>query len=221
MTVYAENILLCIAIPLSVCLLFTRGESRRFAGSFLVGMGTCLLSAYLTGFISLATGIGEQDSAIFLSPVIEEFLKMSPLLLFFWFPKTEERAFTGTAVALGAGFATFENICYLLSVGAEKLTFILIRGMVVGVMHLVSILALSVWLLIARRLKALSFPTFLGGLALSVTFHAIYNLLVSKPGITTVIGFLLPPVVAVLLGTLYYLMPFRLTEQVSEEKDPG
>ena len=216
MMIYAENILLCIAIPLLVCLFFTRGESRRFVGSFLVGMGMCLLSAYVSGFLSLTTGTEESDTAVFLSPIVEECLKMAPLLLFFAFPETKERAFTGTAIAVGAGFATFENCCYLLSVGAESFSFILVRGLVVGVMHIESILALAVWLLIAKRLKVLSFSTFLGGVALAVTFHAIYNLLVSKPGISTVIGFLLPPVVAVLLGVMYHWMPFRPAEHVQE-----
>ena len=56
------------------------------------------------------------------------------------------------AVAIGAGFATFENCCYILTAGAESLPYILIRGMAVGVMHIVSILALPIWLIAARRL---------------------------------------------------------------------
>ncbi len=206
MTIYAENILLCIAIPLSVCVLFTRGETRRFVAAFLVGMGMCLMSAYLSGFISLVTGTGEKDTAVFLSPIVEEILKLLPLLFFFTLFETKARAFTNFAIAIGAGFATFENCCYLLSVGAESLPFILIRGLAVGVMHIESILALALWMLAAKKLKALSFSTVLGGTALAVTFHAIYNLLVSKPGITSVLGYLLPPVTALLLFLLYRMI---------------
>ena len=226
MTIYAENILLCIAIPLSVCVLFTRGESRRFVTAFLIGMGMCLMSAYLSGFISLATGTGEKDTAVFLSPIVEEILKLLPLLFFFTLFETKDRTFTNLAIAIGAGFATFENCCYLLSIGAESLPFILIRGLAVGVMHIESILALAVWMLAAKKLKALSFSTVLGGTALAVTFHAIYNLLVSKPGITSVLGYLLPPVTAILLVLLYRMIAKqaekdRQSEAVREEKQTG
>ena len=216
MTIYAENILLCMATPLLVCLLFTRGESRRFVAGFQLGMGMSLLSAYISGFISIATGTDEKDTAVFLSPVVEELMKLFPLLLFYFLLGSKGRTLTNVAIAVGAGFATFENSCYLLSIGAESFTFILIRGLAVGVMHVESILALAVWLLVARKLKVLSFSTLLGGTALAVTFHAIYNLLVSKPGVTSVIGYLLPPVSAVLLYILYLLVYVPFSKEREE-----
>jgi hypothetical protein len=69
---------------------------------------------------------------------------------------------------------------------------------------------LSIWLVLAKRLKAFSFPTVLGSLALATTFHAIYNLLVSRPGVTSVIAYILPPFTAVLLFFLYRMIPKRL-----------
>ena len=78
--IFAENILLCIAIPLIVSLLFVKGEVRRYLTAFLVGMGVCLLSAYISGFLNLSSGMGENDTAIFLSPIVEELMKLLPLL---------------------------------------------------------------------------------------------------------------------------------------------
>lgn len=210
MTIYAENILLCIAIPLAVCLLFVRGEARRFVAAFLLGMGMCLLSAYISGFLNLITGMGENDTAIFVSPVVEEILKLCPLVFFLVVFEPKGRNLTMIAVAIGAGFATFENCCYILTIGAESLTYIMIRGMAVGVMHIESIFALSIWLVLAKRLKAFSFPTVLGSLALATTFHAIYNLLVSRSGVTSVIAYVLPPLTAVLMFFLYRMIPKRL-----------
>ena len=43
--IYAENILLCIAIPLVISLLFVRGDVRRYTAAFLFGMGVCLIAA--------------------------------------------------------------------------------------------------------------------------------------------------------------------------------
>ena len=53
--VYSENILVCIAIPLLIALIFTQRSTRRFIGSFVMGMLICLLSAYISGFVELVT----------------------------------------------------------------------------------------------------------------------------------------------------------------------
>ena len=208
--IYAENILLCIAIPLAVSLMFIRGEARRFVAAFLLGMGMCLISAYISGFLNLIAGMGEDDTAIFISPIVEEIMKLFPLLFFLAVFEPRDRALTMIAVAIGAGFATFENCCYILTGGAESLPYIMIRGMAVGVMHIESILELSVWMVLAKRLKAFSFPAVMGGLALSMTYHAIYNLLVSKPGIPSVIAYAMPPVIAIVLFVAYRTLPIRL-----------
>ncbi len=205
--IYAENILLCIAVPLIISLLFIRGEVRRYVSAFLLGMGVCLIAAYISGFLSLAIGMGENDTAIFLSPVVEELMKLMPLLFFLVLFSPEDRTLTMLAVAIGAGFATFENCCYILTSGAESLTYILIRGLAVGVMHIVSIFALSIWLIVAKRLQVFSFPAVLGSLSLAMTFHALYNLLVSEPGVSSLIGYLLPLLAAVGLTYLYRKLP--------------
>ena len=80
--IYAENILLCIAVPLLISLLFVRGEVRRYVAAFLLGMGVCLIAAYISGFLNLVTGMGENDTSVFLSPVVEELMKLMPLLFF-------------------------------------------------------------------------------------------------------------------------------------------
>lgn len=207
--IYAENILLCIAIPLFVALLFVKGDVRRFAGAFLLGMGVCLAAAYISGFFNMVTGMGENDTAVFLAPVVEELMKLLPLLLFMILLELEERSLTMLAVAIGAGFATFENCCYILTYGAESLTYIMIRGIAVGVMHVVSILAMCVWLNAAKRLKAFTFPAVVGGVSLAMIFHALYNLLVSEPGVSSMIGYLLPPITA---AGMYLLYRRRLKE---------
>lgn len=48
---YIENIFLCLALPLLLSLCFTRGTARRFTLFVTLGMGMCLLSAYVNGFL--------------------------------------------------------------------------------------------------------------------------------------------------------------------------
>ena len=211
--IYAENILICIAIPLLVSLLFVRGEVRRYLAAFLFGMGVCLLAAYISSFLGDTVDMTENDTAVYLSPVVEELMKLLPLGFFTVMIAPTERRPTMLAVAVGAGFATFENCCYILTSGAENLGYILIRGFAVGVMHIMSILALSMWFLIAKRLKVFNFSSITVGVSIAMIFHGLYNLLVSKPGISTVLGFLMPPLTALLL----YLLFRRLSRESVEE----
>lgn len=217
--IYAENILVCIAVPFLVSLLFVRGEVRQYTTAFLLGMGASLIAAYITGFLSLIARVTENDASVFLSPMVEELLKMLLLLFFMIMLEPAERTLVMLAVAIGAGFATFENCCYILSFGAESLTYIMIRGMAVGVMHIVSILALSIWFIFAKRMKVFSFPAVSGGMAVSMIFHAIYNLLVSKAGVTRVIGYLLPLLSAVCLYPLSRRIPRIFEEKVKKHPD--
>ena len=115
-----------------------------------------------------------------------------------------EMPLTTFAISLGAGFATFENCCYLLATGSESLTFTLVRGLAVGVMHIVCMLAMSLSLVMVRRYRVFTFAAVVGCLSLSVVFHALYNLLVSVPGISTYVGYILP-----LFMALAFYWPYR------------
>ena len=190
--IYAENIFLCITAPLLLSLFFLRKNAKRFVVFFLTGMGICLLSAYISGFSLRLAGLEEGETATFISPLVEEMQKLLPLLLFLFLYEPTDEAFLDAAIGIGIGFATFENCCYILSAGAESLPYILIRGLAVGVMHLVTTLAVSLALIMARRIRMLSIPGIAGSLTLSMIFHALYNLLVSQSGISSMIGYALP-----------------------------
>ena len=202
--IYAENIFLCIVVPLAVSLLFVRGGAKRFVLSFLIGMGICLVGAYISGFLSLAVDMTTEEVSVFLSPIVEEIAKLLPLLFYLHVFRPEDDAVFLCAIAIGVGFATFENCCYILTAGAESLPYTLVRGLAVGVMHVVSMLVLAFGLVLIRRFRVVSLAGIVGALSLSMTFHALYNLLVSQPGLSSVIGYVLPLATA---GGLY--LPFR------------
>lgn len=195
--IYAENILLCIAAPLLLSLLFVQGQVRQYVLAFAAGMVACLLAAYVTGFLQLLIAWEETDVRVFLSPVVEELIKLLPLLILMLLTEPKDNTLLLLAVALGTGFATFENCCSLLSSGEIGLSFVLIRGLAVGVMHIVSVAALSLGIVAARRLQAMSLPALAGAFSLSVVFHGLYNLLVSVPGVPSYVGFCLPVLAAV------------------------
>ena len=218
--IYSENILVCIVIPLLIAALFNRKGTRRFLLAFAIGMICCLLSAYITGYVQFLTGITPEEMSAFYSPILEEIMKLMPLLfyLFVWSPKTS--SFFSAALGLGLGFATFENCCYILSYGAENISYVMIRGMAVGIMHLVCALALALGLTSARQFRVLSLPAVIGSISLSMVFHGLYNMLVSKPGLSSVFGYALPLITAVAVYFPFRSMIDRESESGSKETKP-
>lgn len=47
---YIENIFICISIPLFLSLIFIRGDMRKYMLFICIGMGMCVLSAYVSSF---------------------------------------------------------------------------------------------------------------------------------------------------------------------------
>ena len=209
--IYSENILFCISIPLLLTILYTRGSARRTLGAFLLGMVTCLLSSYISGWLTLLTGLDITQSAVYISPTVEEIMKLLPIFFYMTVFRPKELTLTTYSISLGAGFATFENCCYMLAVGSESLAFTLVRGLAVGVMHIVCMLAMSLTLIIVRRYRVFSFPTVVGCLSLAVVFHALYNLLVSVQGYPAYIGYSLP----LLMAAVFY-WPFHKLQTTVE-----
>ncbi len=201
--IYSENILICMAIPLVLSLFFTQGDVRRFMFNFIIGMVMCLLGAYISGFIDVITGNGVEETAIFISPVVEETVKFLPLLFYFYMFIPTDKELFNAAVGLGVGFSMFENVCSMISAGTESLVFLLIRGLAVGVMHIVSVMALILGLIIAKKFKALQISSMIGALSVSMLFHGMYNLLVSEPGIASHIGYMMPVLTALIILLAY------------------
>ena len=171
----------------------------------MTGMIVCLLSAYISGYLAVSTSYSTEEASIFLSPIVEEIMKFLPVLFCFFVFEPSPEDLKPTAVGVGAGFATFENCCFILSSGASHLCYVMIRGLAVGVMHLVTMVAFVMGLRLLKRYKVVSFAGIVGALSMSMTFHGLYNLLVSEPGVSSYIGYALPMLFAVML----YLIGYR------------
>lgn len=197
--VNAENVLICIAVPLAISSFFVQGGARRLVFAFLAGMVVCIFSAYVAGFIQIASGLNAKDISIFLSPMVEESMKLLLVLLCIYVFEPSGKGIELLAVGVGAGFATFENYCVLLSSDTQQLTYMLIRGFAVGVMHIVTLVALAKGFLLLKSFKVFNFAGIAGILSISVTVHGLYNLLVSSPGVSSYIGYVMPMLCAVLL----------------------
>ena len=131
-------------------------------------------------------------------------MKLLPVLFYLFIFKPENEALIIVSVGLGCGFTTFENCCYILTEGSDSMTYVLIRGLAVGVMHVVCILAMTLGMIVAKHFNVLSLPCVGGALTMSMTFHGLYNLLVSAPGVSSYVGYALP-----LLTAAAIFIPYR------------
>lgn len=195
----AENVLICIAVPFAISFIFTKGSARQLASAFLAGMVGCIFSAYVAGFIQITSGYSAENTSIFLSPIIEEIMKLSLILFCIYLYGPSGKRIELLAVGIGTGFATFENCCILLSSGSQQLTYMLVRGSAVGVMHIVTLVALAKGLQLLKIYKAFFFIGIVGMLSIPVTIHGLYNLLVSQPGMSSYIGYAMPMLCVILL----------------------
>ncbi|MBR6944041.1 MAG: PrsW family intramembrane metalloprotease [Fibrobacter sp.] len=195
----AENVLICIAVPFAISFIFTKGSARQLASAFLAGMVGCIFSAYVAGFIQITSGYSAENTSIFLSPIIEESMKLLLILFCIYLYGPSGKRIELLAVGIGTGFATFENCCILLSSGSQQLTYMLVRGSAVGVMHIVTLVALAKGLQLLKMYKAFFFIGIVGMLSIPVTIHGLYNLLVSQPGVSSYIGYAMPMLCVILL----------------------
>ena len=134
---YIENVFVCMAAPLVVALLSLKRGQRAALVFCLAGMGACLLSAYLNTFFARLYQADAVNAATQIAPVVEEILKLLPLLFFLAVFEPTFARFRLAAVIVAASFATFENICFLTQNGADQILFLLIRGFGTGAMHVV------------------------------------------------------------------------------------
>ena len=160
--------------------------------SALRGWGACLLSAYLNTFFARLCQADAVNAATQIAPVVEEIMKLLPLLFFLAVFEPTFARFRLAAVIVAASFATFENICYLTQNGADQILFLLIRGFGTGAMHVVcgnvygGVLR-PVW--DSRPLRA---ACLFALLCAAIIYHACYNLLVSAGGMPQLIAYFVP-----------------------------
>ena len=107
---YIENIFLCLALPMLLSLLFTSGSPRRFTLFVVLGMATCLLSAYVSSFFMGRHQCSAVTTAIEIAPVCEEILKLLPLLLYFLIFEPDSHKLTPAAIGIAVGFATLKRL---------------------------------------------------------------------------------------------------------------
>lgn len=207
--IYAENIFMCIAAPLVVAIFLLEGDARRFVVFFILGLATCLLSAYINNFIvAVAAGLEyfsmtTAQTTVRLTPICEELMKALPVYFYVTVFATKRRDIVSVALAVGLGFATLKNCGYMAQYGVQDVLFTLLRGFSAGVMHAICAALLGYGLAFVHGRRYFAVAGSFAFLCMAITYHAIYNLLVSAEGGVRIAGYILP--VATAMALLFLL----------------
>lgn len=198
---YVENIFVLLASPVLACLLVVRGRPRSAVAAISSGMFACLLSSYVNSSIARWIGTNALQTSIEVAPVVEEVMKLLPLLYYLLVLEPSPDATDHFAVFVVVGFVTMENACYLAEYGTSSPMLLALRGLSTSIMHL------SCGVVVGFALSHIwAHPWFkaagtFGLLSLTIVYHGIFNLLVAWDGPARVCALLLPP--AVLAAVLF------------------
>ena len=189
---YIENIYVCLAAPLLIAALCMRGKGRKMAVFLLAGMTVCLLSSYINTFLADALSLSRPEASMQIAPSVEELMKFAPILFYLLVFEPGKAETSDSILMTAVGFATFENACYLTGSGAEHIFSLLIRGFGTGAMHVVCAFLVSVGFLKLWDRAWLRVAGTSGLLAVAMSYHGIYNILVSQSGAPAMVGYLIP-----------------------------
>ena len=190
---YIENVFICLAAPVLIAVLCLKGTRRGRMIFLFSGMTACFFSSYITTYLSQIIEADKLSTTIEIAPFVEEVIKFIPLLYYLLVYTPKKSEVPERVLMVSVGFATFENVCYLVANGSENLFGLMIRGFGTGAMHVICGTIVSagvIWLWGNRWLQVAGT---VGLLAVSITFHGIFNLLVSKEGeLPAMIGYFIP-----------------------------
>lgn len=199
-----------IFFPLFMMMLLVEKKARLPIVFVLIGIFVSLFASEVNGALIKVMNISHYDATITLAPVTEELLKAFPILIFaLIFSDKKEKLFTAS-MAVGIGFAIFENAYYLI-MNYETVSFVsgLIRGFGTGLMHGLCTLFVGFGIsFIRKRRKLFAVGTF-ALLSVAITYHAIFNMLIQS----------VYPILGVMLPIITYI-PFLIWRYL-KKKDKG
>ena len=196
---YIENIFICLAAPVFIAAVCSRGRSRLLMIFMLAGMTMCLLSSYVSTFIASLQGMDLLTASLQTVPMIEETMKFLPILFLLLVFEPDRLEIADGMMMTAVGFATFENVCFLTNNGAEHIFHLLVRGFGAGAMHVVCGFIVAIGLLYLWDRVWLRVAGTLGLIVVAMNVHSTYNLLVSQQGIPAFIGYLFPVLTGILI----------------------
>ncbi|MCR4668858.1 MAG: PrsW family intramembrane metalloprotease [Clostridia bacterium] len=213
--IHIENVFLCLLAPMVIGIICLQRPQKRSLFFLMAGTIVCFLSSYINSFFADLYQADVRMTAVEISPVVEECMKILPFLFYWLVFQPKERESRSALVLIALGFATFENVCWLTGNGSNELLSLLIRGFSAGTMHMVTGYIVGIGIFFIWDRPWLYFAGTAGLLSAAITFHGMYNMLISAGGVIEIVGYALPIVV---FSVLFILIRPLLGSPSEEDK---
>jgi len=201
------NIFIFVIVPLLLTLFFGDKKTKIIFGFLVIGIAVCLLASEINNVL---LGIIDKDFeyySITISPMVEELLKAIPLIftIFFIYDEPKFKYCISYGMAIGVGFAIFENIILYFQGGSNQtILWSLARGFGAGLMHGICGGALGFGIALIKGIKRGYFYGLFGIITSIIIYHGLFNLLVqSENDLVKYFGIALPVI------TVCFLLPIR------------
>lgn len=174
-------IYLCFAVPLMLMFPLLQRQSRWLIGFMLLGATIAVSASEINSMIQLVFNLTSLQISLQAAPVTEEIMKALPILMYALLVSDERKKVLPFSMALGIGFAILENTYILISnLQSVSILWALIRGISTSLTHGMCTFLVGCGIIFVRKQKKLFYTGTFGLLALAITFHASFNLLVNS-----------------------------------------
>ncbi|MDO4811396.1 MAG: PrsW family glutamic-type intramembrane protease [Eubacteriales bacterium] len=176
---------LLISPPILLMTLLVERKARLLLVFMAFGIFSAYLSGQINSVISAYVEVSAFDLSIHVAPVVEEFLKAFPVVVFFFAFKPDSHYILGCAVCTGLGFAFFENAwAFSQSVSWyptwQDVSFALSRGFGASMVHSICTLIIIYCLYICSKTRKLLITGTLASFSLICTIHSLFNVLIQS-----------------------------------------
>ena len=183
----SDLLLACISGPLLAVFLL-KGKARRLLAAVFGGMLIAFFAGAISGFLAELVRYDAMAAVLYISPAVEEGLKLILFLLFLFVCQLEDAALPGV------GFAMMESIALQYTAGDIGAIALFARAFCSALIHVACALMLILAVRMVRRMALETLSGILGIYAVTVTVHALYNLLISAGSAGEILGYCLPAV---------------------------
>lgn len=187
----SDLLLACVMGPLLAVFLL-KGRARRLLAAIFGGMLIAFLAGCISGFLAELVRYDAMAAVLYISPAVEEGLKLILFLLFLFICQLEDAPLADIAVGIGVGFSMMESIALQFTSADVWIVALFVRAFCSALIHVACALMLILAVRMVRRMALETLCGILGIYAVTVTVHALYNLMVSAGGVGTVLGYCLP-----------------------------
>lgn len=192
----------CLTIPLLLMLPLLQGQSRWLIGFMLIGASIAVSVSEINALIQIMMNLSLLQISLQIAPGSEEIMKAIPILIYAILLSDDPKKLLPLSMAVGIGFAILENAYVLMNnIESVSLLWAMIRGVSTSLMHGMCTFVVGYGMTYIKKQKKLFYTGTFGLLAVAMTFHATFNLLINSQW--AMYGLLLP--IVVYLTSQWYL----------------